>query len=82
MNPSDPKVWDKVDVFFKVLKKEIEVLYLREKFPVTTHPIIFLTLYLKVKPNNSEHMIHFNVSAKSQVEGEKKPFTSLNQVIH
>ena len=46
MNPSDPKVWDKVDVFFKVLKKEIEVLYLREKFPVTTHPIIFLTLYL------------------------------------
>ena len=36
MHPSD-----KVDVFFKVLKKEIEVLYLREKFPVTTHPIIF-----------------------------------------
>ena len=69
MHPSD-----KVDVFFKVLKKEIEVLYLREKFPVTTHPIIFLTLYLQVKPNNSEHMIHFNVSAKSQVEGEKRTF--------
>ena len=41
MHPSDQQVWDKVDVFFKVLKKEIEVLYLREKFPVTTHPIIF-----------------------------------------
>ena len=82
MHPSDPKVWDKVDVFFKVLKKEIEVLYLREKFPVTTHPIIFLTLYLQVKRNTSEHMIHFNVSAKSQLEGEKKPFTSLSQVIH
>ena len=26
MNPSDPKVWDKVDVDFKVLKKGIEVL--------------------------------------------------------
>ena len=31
MHPSDPKVWDKVDVDFKVLKKGIEVLYLREK---------------------------------------------------
>ena len=75
MNPSDPKVWDKVDVFFKVLKKEIEVLYLREKFPVTTHPIIFLTLYFKVKPNNCEHMIHFNVSANCQFI---EPIDSLN----